>query len=590
MSTMPVIKKEGSPEPPIASIASAVSSSELSKRAPMSAPRHIPSKERDASMLQPQRTMLPPPRPARKPSLVARTPHLARSAYTGSSPHKFALQVLGNNSSRLNVPPPVFSSLSSRRGLAIATGRVNKTTASTTATCNKTPNLPKITHLTKHIKPKKYTTKTKAKRDTMDQRDFANGGDYFGGDEFLDFPPMMLQEHDDVVTVPREQLEELQYSVQTLHHANATNEQKLQEQGHLIVELVDFNRRTHIALEEIHERMRSLGPATPLQMHQEPSSALGTPFQPMSAYHASNDDRSRSPSPDRSNYRARDEPGKVRKGKGRKVLEIQIPGKMYAGSAIGLPTPLTQSAGFMDRSPVTPLTPGRTGPPSGSKKPNTCINKRGIHNLDKMVAPMYAQLPLLPLTDTEIIVYFFNSLRRPIVALRLYARGWGPAAISDTVNEYRMVEPAYLRNTCSVKCTTAIKKGHEKYGAEWEAETRAIFASQATLDDKATDMIRLDSSEQELAVDFELRALCSGLRKHPGKDQGGIFTRCVQWCEEYDADYKLSNVWELADDLNAGRVPSRFASVAEDESISRAATEDTDDFVIGKDTDASSQE
>jgi hypothetical protein len=246
--------------------------------------------------------------------------------------------------------------------------------------------------------------------------------------------------------------------------------------------------------------------------------------------------------------------------------------------------------GFMDRSPITPLTPGRTGPPHGSKKPNTCINKRGIHNLDKMVAPMYAQLPLLPITDTEIIVYFFNSLRRPIVSLRLYARGWGPAAISDTVNEYRMVEPAYLRNTCSVKCTTAIKKGIEKYGADWEAENRAKFGSEAILDDKATDMIRLDTDEQELAVDFELRALCNGLRKHPGQDQGGIFSRCVQWCDEYDADYKLSNVWELADDLNAGRAPSRFASTAEDDSVSIAATEDTEDSVIGMDTDTSSQE
>jgi hypothetical protein len=118
----------------------------------------------------------------------------------------------------------------------------------------------------------------------------------------------------------------------------------VQEQGHLIVELVGFNQRTHIALEEIHARMRSLGPVTPLQMRQMPSCPLGTPFQPMPAYRTSNHDRSRSPSPDHSNYRARDESGKGRKGKGRKVLEIQIPGKMYAGSAMGLPTPLTQSA------------------------------------------------------------------------------------------------------------------------------------------------------------------------------------------------------------------------------------------------------
>lgn len=64
----------------------------------------------------------------------------------------------------------------------------------------------------------------------------------------------------------------------------------------------------------------------------------------MSAHRASNEDRSRSPSPDRDNYRARDEPGKGRKDKGRKALEIQIPGKMYVGPANGLPTPLTHSA------------------------------------------------------------------------------------------------------------------------------------------------------------------------------------------------------------------------------------------------------
>jgi hypothetical protein len=158
----------------------------------------------------------------------------------------------------------------------------------------------------------------------------------------------------------------------------------------------------------------------------------------------------------------------------------------------------------MGRMPVTPLTPGRAGPPTGTKKPNTCINKRGIHNLDKMVPPIYAQLPLLPLTDTEIIVYFFNSLCRPIVSLRLYARGWGPAAISDTINAHRIVVPGYLRNTCSVKCTTAIKKGNEKYGARWEANARAILENKATTDDKATDLIRLGDDEVAYAVDFEL--------------------------------------------------------------------------------------
>lgn len=190
---MPAIKREESPEPPIASIASAVSSSELPKTATasVSTARHLPSKEQDASLSELQRAMLPPPRPAGKPSLVAKTPHPARSVYTGSSPRKFALQVLGNNSSRINVPPPVFSRLPSRLGSAIATGRVNKKTAPTTTIRSRTPNLPKITQLTKYIKPKKDATKEKS--NTMDERDFADGGDYDGGDEFFNFPPMMLQ-------------------------------------------------------------------------------------------------------------------------------------------------------------------------------------------------------------------------------------------------------------------------------------------------------------------------------------------------------------------------------------------------------------
>jgi hypothetical protein len=246
------------------------------------------------------------------------------------------------------------------------------------------------------------------------------------------------------------------------------------------------------------------------------------------------------------------------------------------------------------RTPNTPLTPGRAGPPNGTKKPLTCINKRGIHNLDKMVPPTNAQLPLLPLTDTEIIVYFFNALCRPIVSLRLYARRWGPAAISEAINSHRVIEPEYLRNTCSVKCTTAIKKGIDRFGPEWEANARAIFESPTTNDAKATDMIRLQEDELEHAVDFELRALCNGLRKHPGEGDAGVFTQCVQFCYDTGADYKLSNVCELVDDWNAGRKPSRLVDAmpeleTENESSSRAGSEASYDSVIGDKMEPSSQ-
>lgn len=199
-----------------------------------------------------------------------------------------------------------------------------------------------------------------------------------------------------------------------------------------------------------------------------------------------------------------------------------------------------------------------------AKKISTCVNKRNIHNLDQMVPPAYAHIPLLPLTDTEIIVYLFNSLCRPIVSLRLYARGWGPAAISDVVNTHRIVQPAYLRNTCSVKCTTAIKKGIELYGEQWSATNREIFQDDATLDDKATDMIRLSPDEMLVAVDYEIRALCNGLKKHPEDGEGSIFTRCVKYCEETNATYTLSDVFELASDLEAGRPPRRGQDPAQE--------------------------
>jgi hypothetical protein len=202
---------------------------------------------------------------------------------------------------------------------------------------------------------------------------------------------------------------------------------------------------------------------------------------------------------------------------------------------------------------TNPLTPSRVGPPSSARRVTTCISKRGIHNLDKMVPPSNAMIPFLPLTDTEIIVYFFNSLCRPIVSLRLYARGWGPAAISDAINSHRVVKPAYLRNTCSVKCTTAIKKGIEKYGEEWDVVTRAKFQVKDMTDGKATDLIKIQDDEFTLTIDWDLRDLCDGLQKHPDEEDGGVFTRCVRYCQDNDAPYRLSNVWELAQELEAGR-------------------------------------
>ncbi|KAL5114637.1 hypothetical protein ACEQ8H_007482 [Pleosporales sp. CAS-2024a] len=413
--------------------------------------------------------------------------------------------------------------------------------------------MPKITQITSLLRHK-HTPNAPGK---MDDHESVGNGSSSPNDLGALSSPINddIPNNTESVLVSRSGLAELHYNLQLLQHAQAASEQKskptastntssgslilaVHEQGQLILELVTFNQRTHQAMDDLHSRVSRL--EHPQMM---PNSAAGR--------------RSRSPSVEHAEYRQRGNYSTRKGGKGGNSLQIQIPGKVYTGPAAGLPTPLTLSA---IQTPMTPLTPGRAGPPGPFKKPNTCINKRGIHNLDKMVPPIYAQLPLLPITDTELIVYFFNSLCRPIVSLRLYARGWGPAAISDAINQHRIIEPRYLRNTCSVKCTTAIKKGIEKYGPTWEGTNRAMFEESMGDDVKATDMIRLSEDELPRAVDFELRALCRGLRKYPGEGDAGIFTRCVEFCSMYDANYTLSTVWELASDLDSGRTPSRFAS------------------------------
>lgn len=193
------------------------------------------------------------------------------------------------------------------------------------------------------------------------------------------------------------------------------------------------------------------------------------------------------------------------------------------------------------------------------------ISKRGYHNLDKMVPPPYAQIPLVPLTDTEIIVFFFNALARPMVSLRLYARGWGPASICDVINSHRIIEPEYLRNTVSVKCTTAIKLGRRKYGDKWEDTNRALFTD--LTDDRATDNIRLLPDERLLETDYDVRALCTGLRKYPNENDGGIFTDSVKWCKDNNAAYKLSNIWEVASELHAGATPRVISSQSPEPSM-----------------------
>ncbi|KAJ8109927.1 hypothetical protein OPT61_g7091 [Boeremia exigua] len=254
----------------------------------------------------------------------------------------------------------------------------------------------------------------------------------------------------------------------------------------------------------------------------------------------------------------------VRK-KYRKKLEVKIPSKaIEQASGVGLPTPMLSAlqttpmsalGSSFPNTPRTPYTPGRIGPPDSYKKTATAINKRDIHNLNKFIPPTNVLLPLVPLTDSEVIVFFFNSLSKPVVSLRLYARGWGPASIVQALNDHRDVQPPYLRNTCSVKCTTAIKNGRKLHGEDWEVEYRTVFADAE--DSKATDLIRVDDDE---AVDYYVRALGVHLSQYPSGQEAGIFTACVKYCIDNDAPYTMSNVHQLAVDLHHGNVPRHPAS------------------------------
>ncbi|KAF7679050.1 hypothetical protein GT037_002798 [Alternaria burnsii] len=207
--------------------------------------------------------------------------------------------------------------------------------------------------------------------------------------------------------------------------------------------------------------------------------------------------------------------------------------------------------------PRSPVTPGRIGPPSTQKRGVTSVNKRKNHSLKESMPPSRAMVPNVPLTDTEVIVYFFQSLARPQVALRLYSRHWGPAGIVEILNTHRDIEGGYLRNTCSVKCITAINRGKEKYGGDWEESFRSRI--EEADDITATDMIQHKDDELEGVVDYDIRDMGKGLLKHPKEgEDGGIFTRCVKYCIEHDADYTLANVHLLALALQGGIDPQKL--------------------------------
>ncbi|EUC31770.1 hypothetical protein COCCADRAFT_68595, partial [Bipolaris zeicola 26-R-13] len=259
---------------------------------------------------------------------------------------------------------------------------------------------------------------------------------------------------------------------------------------------------------------------------------------------------------------------KKQQTKARKDLKIKVPGQLTVGNlTTGHHHHHSTTASTTTTTTLTsPLTPGRIGPPiPHPPRPTTIISKRKIHNLEKLLPPATALIPLMPLTDTEIIVYFFQSLARPIVSLRLYARNWGPSNICDTLNAHRAIQGGYLRNTASVKCTTAIKRGKERFGEAWADELRDVFANADDI--HATDLMQLSEEEKAQAADFRVRDLSRELKMHPrGGVDGGVFTECVKWCVERRAGYTLGNVHELALALRRGEEPDLREESEEEES------------------------
>jgi hypothetical protein len=213
-------------------------------------------------------------------------------------------------------------------------------------------------------------------------------------------------------------------------------------------------------------------------------------------------------------------------------------GRKHTLPSIAIPSP-NRLMGTFD-SPYSPATPG------GTRKSQTFIHKRGTHNLTKIMPPADLAIPMIPLTDTEVIVFFFNSLTRAVVSLRLYARNWGPAEITRVLNEHRDIRPdGYMRNTCSVKCTTAIKRGRDTNGLPWENHWREIFMNAD--DAEATDAIRHKEDEECDNQDYRVLDLLTCLKKFPvcNNPYQGAFGRAVEWCAQNEADIPMSRLHKV---------------------------------------------
>ncbi|KAJ4317463.1 hypothetical protein N0V94_004922 [Neodidymelliopsis sp. IMI 364377] len=382
----------------------------------------------------------------------------------------------------------------------------------------------------------------------------------------------------ELITVSRDEFDRQQAHLEKLEYSNNLSQQRIDKQHHVIGVLVEFNHDMHSAMERLETRIAQLerestGFNELANVHSgdasndlEPTTNDCVPAPEQNEADTATKSSVKRPIANAFAAQGVTMPGRTKYRRKTEVQKVEVPDEMPAAQpGVGMPTPMTSALKTASQltfkssvpvTPRTPYTPGRIGPPDSYKKTTTSINKRAIHNLDKSVPPSHTQLPLVPITDVELIVYFFNSLSRPVVSLRLYARGWGPASIVQALNEHRAIDPPYLRNTCSVKCTTAMKNGKKMFGENWEVPFRAAIAGAD--DGRATDMIRVPDDEK--SVDYYMRALCTNLKQHPSGESAGIFTQCVKYCVENDASYTLSNVHKLAIALQTGNAPEHPAS------------------------------
>ncbi|OCK77630.1 hypothetical protein K432DRAFT_115153 [Lepidopterella palustris CBS 459.81] len=168
--------------------------------------------------------------------------------------------------------------------------------------------------------------------------------------------------------------------------------------------------------------------------------------------------------------------------------------------------------------------------------------KRPIHNLKGQLVSAKVRLPQgVPMKDVEILVYCFNHITHPLVALRIMDNGWRPSEICEILNSHRDIEPPYLANTVTNKLKAVMARGKALYGENWPPADRAPRV------DQSIDDLRINDGK---AQDCEIRAFAEGIKAHPYGHNAGLFTKCVKYCANNNDDTKVSEIHKIVEILN----------------------------------------